>query len=181
MQRFMKQHNITLHLSMFTAQKMSEVVSRFFGRNAECLVLLLLGWSIRELTSCRAAAVFLSLLLFLLLEDAIKLQTTNVILQIKGAAGATEKTINWIVQMSLFIIISPNSPIPRQLAAGQAHLFTAGDHGNDQFNSSLAVLCLAACRISRESLIRLGAFETEGAYLLQGHYGGPCDHKGSQL
>lgn len=74
------------HLSMFTAQKMSEVVSGFFGRNAECLVLLLLGWSIRELTSCRAAAVFLSLPLFLLLEDAIKLQTTNVILQIKGAA-----------------------------------------------------------------------------------------------
>lgn len=166
------------HLSMFTAQKMSEVVSGFFGRNAECLVLFLLGWSIRELTSCRAAAVFLSLPLFLLLEDAIKLQTTNVILQIKGAAGAT---INWILQMSLFIIISPNSPIPRQLAAGQAHLFTAGDHGNHQFNSSLAVLRLAACRISRESLIRSGLLEFEGAHLLQGHYGGPCGHKGSQL
>lgn len=138
------------------AWQKSEVVPLLLEETQrKCLVLFFFGWSFRELRSCSASTV-LSLPPFWF-QDATKLQTTNVILQIKGAAGAIEKTINCIVQGSLFIIISPHSPISLIVSWRHEPIFALlGNHGNDHFNSTLAVLCITVCRTSHESLIRLG-------------------------
>lgn len=49
----------------------------------------------------------------------LQIATTNVILQINGAAGAVEETINCIVQ-GLFINASPDSPFPSQLTVDRS-------------------------------------------------------------
>ena len=75
--------------------------------------------------------------------------------------------MNYIVQRSLFIITSPDSPFPSQLAVGTSpSLHNWGIMGM----INLAVLCITVCRTSNESLIRLGCclFEYVRAHFYKG-------------